>query len=89
MPVYLAIAATKPKEFEALLKSKIPSHDVYQVDNQTWLISQSSSIVTPKELSDFLGVSSGTCGRIFITILGAYYGYHGKDVWDWLSSKGA
>jgi hypothetical protein len=87
--VYLAIASKKPKEFEEILKSKIPSHDVYKMDTQTWLISPPSNIVTPKELCTFLGISTGAAGHIFMTIVGAYYGYHSKDVWDWLSSKGA
>lgn len=89
MPVYLAIASNKAQEFQRVLQSKIEKQNVHQVDNQTWLIAPQSNIVTPKELCDFLGVSSGAAGQIIITALGPYYGYHTKDIWSWLNSKGA
>lgn len=89
MPVFIVIASTKPNDLERIITSKIASTDNFRVDQNTWLISPPANVVTPKELSDFLDISQGSAGQIFISILGAYYGYHNREMWAWISSKGA
>lgn len=89
MTVYIVIASTQPNDLERIITSNISGRDSFRVDQSTWLISPPANIVTPKELSDFLGLSQGIAGQILVSILGAYYGYHSREMWAWISSKGA
>lgn len=89
MSVYIVIASSKPHDLESIITGNIASTDRFKVDLNTWLISPPQGVVTPKELSDFLGISQGGAGQILVSILGAYYGYHNRELWAWISSKGA
>lgn len=88
MPVFAIIASGDGPGLGLIIKSKVQQQDYHQVDDDTWLVSAPQNIVTPKELSDFLGISSGAAGRVMILHVTTYFGFHKRDVWDWLSIKG-
>jgi hypothetical protein len=89
MAVFAVLASGDPANLNSAVESKILPQDRYQVDDRTWFISAPQSVVTPKEMSDFLDVSMGSAGRILVLYVTSYYGYHAKEAWDWLSAKGA
>lgn len=88
MGVFAVIASNDTGPLESIIQSKIAEQDYHKVDPHTWLVSSPGSVVTPKELSDFLGVSSGAAGRVMVLHVTTYYGFHSRETWDWLSVKG-
>lgn len=89
MPVFAIIASDDSSKLEQILQQKLNTQDFQKVDNKTWFVSAPQGLVTPKELSDFLGVSLGEAGKVVIIHVTSYYGYHQRDIWDWLNIKGA
>ena len=88
MPVFAVIASNDGPGLRLAITTKISSSDHHQVDDNTWFVSAPSGIVTPKELSDFLGISSGSVGRVLLIHVTSYFGFHRRETWDWLSIKG-
>lgn len=88
MAVFAVIASSNPEQMSALIAEKIPPQDYHQIDDKSWFVSSPEGVVTPKELSDFLGISKGDAGRVIILHVSSYYGFHNRNTWDWLSVKG-
>jgi len=88
MSVFAVITSNAPEMLEKLIPVRLAPQDYHRVDEHTWFVNAPSAIVTPKELSDFLGVSNGEAGRALILHITSYYGYHAKETWDWLNVKG-
>ncbi|HEM8140321.1 TPA: hypothetical protein U2M34_003257 [Providencia rettgeri] len=86
MPIFMVMTSIDPKNVEIAINKRIPSEDVLQIDNRSWLISSPKNIVTPKELYDLLS-SDGELNRTIITLMTAYWGLHNSEIWDWLSVK--
>ncbi|MGQ3662024.1 hypothetical protein [Citrobacter braakii] len=88
MAVFAIIASTDGPGLGLLVKQHFQPQDFTQVDGNVWLVDAPKNIVTPKELSDFLGISSGSIGQVMIMHVTSYYGFHKRDIWDWLNIKG-
>lgn len=88
MAVFAVLASSSSSALDDAILKLIASQDHYRVDDHTWFVNAPQQIVTPKELSDFLGISGGAAGRVLVLHITAYYGYHAKEAWDWLSVKG-
>lgn len=88
MAVFAVITSNAPGQLESIITAKMQPQDVHKVDEKTWFVNAQGPIVTPKELSDFLGVSNGEAGRALVLHITSYYGYHAKETWDWLNVKG-
>lgn len=88
MAVFAVVTSNAPAELESIITSKMQPQDFHRVDDKTWFVNAPGTIVTPKELSDFLGISQGVAGRVLVLHITTYYGYHAKETWDWLSVKG-
>lgn len=54
----------------------------YQLPNGQWLVSYDG---TSKQFSDAFDLSSGRCGSLIVFLIGGYWGYSSKEVWEWLS----
>ncbi|WP_270828941.1 hypothetical protein [Aeromonas sp. QDB20] len=89
MSVFAVITSNEPEKLGALIPAKLAPQDFHKVDDRTWFVNAPGTIVTPKELSDFLGVSQGAAGLVLVLHITTYYGYHSKETWDWLTVKGA
>ena len=61
MAVFAVITSNEPEKLGALIPAKLAPQDFHKVDDRTWFVNAPGTIVTPKELSDFLGVSQGGC----------------------------
>lgn len=40
---------------------------------------------TSRQLSEELDIATGRCGSLIVVLVGGYWGYSGKDVWEWLA----
>lgn len=88
MAVFAIIASNDGPGLGLKIQGTIVPQDCYQIDDNTWLVSAPDNVVTAKELSDFLDISAGSVGQVIIMHVTSYYGYHRRDIWDWLSLKG-
>ncbi|MDL5383423.1 hypothetical protein ACTG2N_07565 [Aeromonas hydrophila] len=87
MAVFAVLASGDPAMLESFIEQKLAPIDYHRVDDRTWFVNN-ANVVTPKEMSDFLDVSTGGAGRVLVLYVTTYYGYHSKDAWDWLAGKG-
>ncbi|AMH11616.1 MULTISPECIES: hypothetical protein [Klebsiella] len=88
MAVFAIIASNDGPGLGLKIKSTIQPQDFCEVDGNTWLVSAPQHIVTAKELSDFLGISTGAIGQVVVLHVTTYYGFHKREMWDWLAMKG-
>ena len=88
MAVFAIIASNDGAGLGLTIQRKIAPQDFHKVDDSTWLVSAPQNIVTPKELSDYLEISSGSIGQVLIMHVTSYYGFHKREIWDWLTMKG-
>ncbi|QKD01474.1 hypothetical protein [Mesorhizobium loti] len=49
-----------------------------------WLIAAN---LTVQGVTELIGVDKGTYGRTVVVGVESYYGWHLKDVWDWIALK--
>lgn len=87
MAIYLL---TTDAQYKRVFKERIAAHYVdnyYQVDDNTWLIASGE---TSQKVAETLDISEGQLGTFLIVALSTYWGWHNKDVWEWieLNSKG-
>jgi hypothetical protein len=87
MSLFVVVASSDAEKTGAKLKDKFEPKDMHKADDNTWFVSAPESIVTPKELFDFLGLADGGAGRVLVFMLTSYYGYHFEDTWNWLTAK--
>ncbi|MFC5707577.1 hypothetical protein [Aeromonas eucrenophila] len=88
MAVFAVITSNASDKLGSIIPAKLEPQDFHKVDERTWFVKAPGTIVTPKELSDFLGISQGGVGHALIFHITTYWGYHAKETWDWLSVKG-
>ncbi|EAA8358369.1 hypothetical protein AB0327_003133 [Salmonella enterica] len=84
-----AIIASNDKVVADRIADKIQPKDFYRADGHVWFVCAPTEVVTTKELSDFLNISSGAAGRVIVMHVTSYYGYHERELWDWLQIKGS
>ncbi len=89
MSVFLVLTSDDGEHLTDIITSKISEVDRFNVDEKTWLVSSPDNVVTPKELSDYFDLSDGKVGTVLITLVTSYYGYHSRQMWDWLNVKRA
>lgn len=63
MAVFAVITSNAPEKLGSIIPAKLAPQDFHQVDDRTWFVNAPNTIVTPKELSDFLGISQGVAGK--------------------------
>ena len=87
MAVFAVLASGDPAMLESFIAAKLMPIDYHKVDERTWFV-HNANVVTPKEMSDFLNISTGDAGRVLVLNVTSYYGFHSRDAWDWLTGKG-
>ncbi|XHF49444.1 MAG: hypothetical protein PIK35_12365 [Enterobacter roggenkampii] len=87
MTIFAINSTNNPLELEKIITTQLPEQDRHKVDANFWFITPPNNLVTPKEVSDFLGVSNGEAGLVVIFLVSSYYGYHNRNVWAWLDAK--
>lgn len=84
MGIFIIFRVTNPTLMSAAIKDKYPN-DHLDISHNEWLI---SSKETAKEISDKLGVSTGTENNNAIVFgMSGYFGRAATDIWDWIKAK--
>ncbi|MHB1102590.1 MAG: hypothetical protein ACYC0C_07390 [Devosia sp.] len=83
MKLFLAVGQ-KPDIFDPAVELAFPDDSRHLGPGQ-WLIAVDG--LTTKEIADKVGASSGEKGRMFISALGSYWGWHETDLWEWIEAR--
>lgn len=89
MSLYVIVASSDAEKAEARIKDKFEPQNILKVDDKTWFVDAPTSIVTPKELFEYIELQDGSGGRVLVFPLTSYYGFHVASTWDWLTAKRA
>lgn len=87
MPIYAVVKLGKASERDAVFEEKLGPLDVYSGEAPNiWFVNYPG---TSYELSDALGIGSDTEKKrgIVISVGTGYYGFGGRDMWEWLSIR--
>ena len=67
--------------------AEIYPNDHMQVWAGVWLVSDDA--VTAQQVADKLKISDGVSGSAIVVSMNGYWGFAPKNVWEWLTVKGA
>ena len=80
MPVFAVLAGGDNPELGKRIADKFKDNH-YSVFPGQWLVDANETV---KSMADELTLSAGDVGRVLVLKVDSYYGYHDKDLWDWL-----
>ena len=83
MQAYFIATDTDRQDLAAAIATRFGENSRKVAPGQ-WLVSAN---LTPKELSDALDASNGKFGKFIVVLIASYFGWHDKDMWDWLALK--
>lgn len=83
MSVFFVATTEEGTGIDREIEKQFPD-DFRKITNTQWLVSDQA---TTKEVCDKIGASSGEFGQIIVLRVDAYYGWHNRDLWDWLAIK--
>ena len=85
MTIFAVFKATEPEALHGAIMKAFPNDHV-RLTSDEWLI---SADMTPKEVSDKIGVSSptGNEGAAIVFSMRGYFGRAPSDIWDWIKTK--
>lgn len=83
MNLHLVVAAAASEGLEAVIRAAYPD-DSRQIAPNQWVI---AADITDRALCERLGAAEGQFGRIMVATFSTYYGWHDKELWNWLSLK--
>lgn len=83
MTIFAVFRAQKPELLGSAIAREFPD-DYLQISDDQWLI---SADMTPKEVSDKVGITGGDNGSAIIFSMRGYYGRAPTDVWEWIKVK--
>jgi len=85
MAIFLVVSMNDSPNLTTVIAEKYPN-DHFVVGKNQWLVSADD--ITTK-VSDNIGISEGKFGNVIVTKMDSYYGWHRKDMWEWVGLKGA
>lgn len=89
MAVFVVLAEHPNKQLGQKVIEAFPN-DHYVLDDRSWLVSAN---VISRKVSDLLEITSdedilaGKMGRAIVFAIDGYYGFHDKDIWEWINLK--
>lgn len=83
MSVYL-IAATQDKPELAAAIARVFPNDYMTLSGSQWAVSAN---VTANAIGASLDANEGRYGRFIIVPLSNYWGWHDKELWNWIALK--
>lgn len=83
MAVFLISAEKNNPALDARIKARFPEKHFKLTDN-TWMIS--SELLT-RQVSDELAITGGSSGQAGVFRVDNYFGWHRKDLWEWLDRE--
>ena len=81
--IFVIFAGSNPNELETIIASTFPT-DYLKVGNGEFLV---ASPGTSKEVSDKLGVTTGTPSSGIVVSISGYYGRTNPSTWEWIKAK--
>lgn len=83
MNLHVVLTEQAQPELGSRIAREFPD-DFYEIAPNQWVIHVE---MTDRALCEKLDASEGKFGRIMVSTFVSYYGWHGKDFWNWLSLK--
>lgn len=86
--IFSITAQTPRPEFGSIVQAQFPdqTYEVFQGPPQTWLVYAPGQ--TTQQVLTKLGSGNGEDGRIIVTGVSGYFGWHVRDLWEWIESRG-
>jgi hypothetical protein len=84
MALFAIFAASDNPALIASLQTHFPENHL-KVGTGQWLLAGSG---TAAEISNTLGITTGTSGSGIVVLVGGYYGRASTNIWEWMASKG-
>ena len=85
MAIFLVLADDAGRGLGGVIARKFPN-DHKAISQGQWAV---AADMTAQSLCEHLGASDGEFGRILVSPITSYYGWHSNDLWDWLKLKKA
>lgn len=85
MQISVVLSISESTELAARIERSFPGN-YYTVSPTQWLIAAN---MTPKGIGDTLAINTGDCGKVMIAAITGRWGWHNKDLWDWIGLKEA
>ena len=83
MSIYLVLSSADKPDLGSHIAAVFPDES-RQISPSQWLVSANT---TAQGVGKLLGVDEGKYGRVMISLVTAYWGWHDKDLWSWIALK--
>ena len=84
MAIFALLGDGTNGEFARIVKEKYPGSYFEIIPGQIVI---SASKTTSREVAEYLGTKEGGLGQVVIFSIASWYGWHRKDLWDWIQAK--
>lgn len=85
MQVFLVLAETDRADLDDRIRKEFGDNSK-RITSGQWLVAAND---TPQGVSKRIGIEHGSFGRVMVTIVSQYWGWHDKEIWSWIELKGA
>lgn len=85
MPLFAIMAPAEMPALVIALQTKFPENHL-KVGAGQWIVAAQG---TAADVSNILGITSGTVGPGIVCLIGGYYGRAANNIWEWMASKGS
>jgi hypothetical protein len=84
MAIFAVFRVQNPPKIADAVRREFPN-DSFDLGNGEWLLS--AARLTPKDISDKLGITSGDNGGAIVFGMSGYFGRAPTPAWDWIKAK--
>lgn len=81
--IFAVFASSKPQALGAAIVKHYPG-DHFELQPGQWLVADTG---TAKDVSDKLGITSGTNGSALVVGVTGYFGRKSANIWEWIKAK--
>jgi hypothetical protein len=85
MTIFLLCAPADRPDLESAITQAFQATDVYKLAAGQWLIANNE--LTTQGIVEKIGAQQGALGNVAAFAIANYWGYHGKNLWEWLRIK--
>ena len=83
MIVYLVVSEADRPDLGTQIEIQFPLNS-RKVAPAQWLVAANA---TAQSVAETIGLGGGRYGRCMVVGINGYYGWHEKDIWDWIALK--
>lgn len=81
MIVYVVLPDNARPDLDQRIRQAF-ANDARQVTPTLWLVAAN---LTAQGVTERLGAEQGAFGRVIVASIDGYFGWHSKDIWDWIA----